>query len=94
MSVKIKSKAYTINRLISEISGLSVKQTSSVKLLATALSPRAGTASIKMKVLNNTLRGNLYGVVVGTQPAFLNFTGGTGRARLISALRNIKKHNF
>jgi hypothetical protein len=80
MTIKVKTKAYTIARLINEVENLSTSNFSSVSNLATALSPIAGTRSVKFKVLNS-LVGGLSKTVFTTKAS-----NRTLKSRLLSAL--------
>lgn len=84
------TKKYTLNLLISEVSNLSNAQTSSYSALASALSPRAGRRSAKLRVLNAFLGGSTARIVNGTSSAF---AGRSGRTRLLRALRARKSSN-
>jgi len=84
------TKKYTLNLLISEVSSLSASQASSYSALASALSPRAGRRSAKLRVLNNFLGGSAARIVNGTTSAV---SGRSGRTRLLRALRARKFGN-
>jgi hypothetical protein len=87
------TKAYTINRLIEEISGLSVRQVSTVENLASAISPRAGVNSTKLAVLDTFLGGGLEAIINGSYSGY-NTTGSSARTRVLRALRNRKRGNL
>jgi hypothetical protein len=55
----VKSKAYTLNRLIAEVSNLSAAEAKTFQTFAEAISPRKGVWSTKVTVLNLFLKGNL-----------------------------------
>jgi hypothetical protein len=55
----VKTKAYTINRLISEVSGLKASSFNNLNTFATTVSPVAGVRSAKVKVLSNLIGQNL-----------------------------------
>lgn len=82
------TKAYTISRLIKEVSSLNNNQTTSVVQLANSLSPRAGTNSAKLFALNQFLNGNLSAVIAGTR-GYSRY-GKTSRSRIVAVLRNRK----
>jgi hypothetical protein len=83
MSSSFKTNAYTINSLISEISSVP-SSVSTVSSLAQTLSPRAGTRSVKLRVLNSYLNGRLNSLVTGRSGRNL---GSSARARILGALR-------
>jgi len=81
---KIKTKAYTIARLISEVRSLNSRKITDVSTLANALSPRKGFKSAKVVVLNQFLNGGLDYVAADS------FYGNSVKARVISALKQRK----
>lgn len=83
------TKAYTLNVLIKEVSSLSSTEANSFSSLVAAISPRAGSSGQKVSVLNSFVGGQLRGILSGQTS--LNVSGGTPKARLLSALRNRKR---
>jgi hypothetical protein len=79
------TKAYTISRLISEVSALRNSQVSNTSTLASALSPRAGSLSVKFYILDSFLNGQLAQVVQGN--GRFGSLGKTPRTRVVRALR-------
>ena len=65
----VKTKAYTINRLISEIQGLNSAAFASFGTFTTALSPVLGVDSVKVAVLDNFLNGDLENLFYGDATA-------------------------
>jgi len=86
MSGSFKTNKYTINLLINEIKSVP-SSVSSVSMLAQALSPRAGTSSVKLRVLNSYLNGRLNSLVSGRTGRDF---GSNARARILGALRSRK----
>lgn len=83
------TKKYTINLLLNEVSSLNNSQLSSVRSLAKALSPRAGTNSAKLNALKSYVSGSLNSVLSGSGSA--QSLGKTPRTRLLKALKNRKR---
>ena len=77
-------KGYTINYFINLVQG-----TKNTKItpttVATLVSPRLGTSSQAVSVLDSYLEGNLNGVLKGTRS--FKTLGKTPRARLLNALK-------
>ena len=86
------TKAYTLNKLISEVSNISRSNGSTVDGVYTALSPRAGASSYKFTVINRFLNGKL-SEVLGNHASVSPLTRGakTPRSRLLNALRARKR---
>lgn len=82
------TKAYTLNRLINEVSAVNYRDVKDFTTFASAVSPIAGTDSVKIQVLNNFLFGELGNVLKNTS------FGKTPRTRVLTALRLRKKNNF
>jgi hypothetical protein len=88
----VRTKAYTINRLISEISALDTRKVKDYATFVANLSPRGGKNSAKIKVLNNFLSGNLKDVVYGQRvsaPAAKSV-----KARVVAALKHRKQYGW
>lgn len=79
----IKSKAYTLNSLIQEVTSVSRYQGQTASGLIAALSPRRAASSVKFRAINSYLNGKLNRVLQGTTTV----RGSTPRARLLNALR-------
>lgn len=79
------TKAYTLNRLINEVSNLNYRQVKDFNTFVQAVSPRAGIYGRKVEVLDNFLGGHLNRII--NSPAF----GKTPRTRVLNALRARKK---
>lgn len=73
----VRTKAYTINRLISEVRSLSSRKVNNYSTFISEFSPRAGKQSTKLKVLNSFLSGSLQDVV--------EIGYGTGKTKTIKA---------
>ena len=82
----IRSKAYTLNRLIAEVSSLNTRKVTNVATLAESLSPRTGANSAKFQVLNAFLNGKLH-----TYAKSSHF-GTSVKARVLKALRARKRY--
>lgn len=81
----VRSKAYTLNRLISEVSALNTNKITDVNALAKFLSPVRGARSAKFTVLNTFLNGKL-GTIVRSSTY-----GNTVKARVLKALKARKR---
>jgi hypothetical protein len=93
------TKAYTISSLIKEVSSLNASQLQNFNAFTKALSPRAGSKSRKIQVLNSLLKGKLRAVfngstlnsvVANTAAAAAGPAG--ARSRVVAALR-LRKAN-
>ena len=80
------TKAYTLNRLISEVSRISYSAQSPAVI--TALSPRYGLASVKFHVIDSFLNGKLNAILLNKDS---NASGKSARTRLLRALRERKR---
>lgn len=84
-STVFNTKRYTIESLITEVSNLKPSQTTSVSVIAQALSPRVGVYGAKLAFLNDYVGGNLEGVING-RAGFRTY-GKSSRTRILNALR-------
>lgn len=85
----VRTKAYTINRLISEVNALDSRKVKDYATLVANLSPRGGQKSAKIKVLNNFLNGDLKSVANGS----VVFPAAKGvKARIVAALKHRKQY--
>lgn len=82
----VRSKAYTLNRLITEVSSLNTRNVTSVDALAAYLSPRLGVHSAKFQVLDTFLNGKL------TSIARSSSFGTTVKQRVVRALKDRKRY--
>jgi hypothetical protein len=82
----VRSKAYTLNRLIAEVSSLNTRKVTDLTTLADNLSPVAGVNSAKFQVLNTFLNGELDTFV--SRPSY----GKTVKQRVLKALRARKRY--
>lgn len=81
----VKSKAYTLNRLIAEVGNLSASEVTDLTTFANAISPRQGVWSTKVTVLNLFLKGNLAKII--TKKTY----GKNVKARVLKALKARKR---
>jgi len=81
----VKTKAYTINRLISEVSSLKASSFNNLNTFATTVSPVAGVRSAKVKVLSNFIGQNLSAV-------FANSSGASVKNTMLRLLRARKSN--
>lgn len=80
----VKTKAYTLNRLINEVRALDAKKVTDYRTFVSNLSPIAGRNSAKIKVLNTFLNGKLTNVAG-------NFIYGVNvKNRVLNALKKRK----
>lgn len=86
----VKTKAYTINRLIREVRSLNTRKVTDFKSFANELSPRLGTKSAKVKVLNRFLGGNLAVVI---SAATLGYNSNV-KSAVLTALRTRKSKGY
>lgn len=88
----VNTKAYTLSRLIKEVSGISRRQGQSATGIYSALSPVLGATSVKFFVMNQFLNGQLE-AVLRNHSSVSSLTGraSTPRARLLNALKARKK---
>ena len=84
----VNSKAYTLNRLISEVREVSRTDAKSVGALFESLSPRKGKQSAKVAKMDEFLDYQLDAVVKESS------LGATPRQRLLNALKFRKKYGF
>ncbi len=82
----VRSKAYTLNRLITEVSGLNTRKITNLTSLANYLSPVRGAKSAKFVVLNTFLNGQLSSIV--NNETF----GNTVKQRVVRALKARKRY--
>lgn len=85
-SRKPRTKAYTLNRLISEVNSLNASKASTFSQLVSSLSPVKGASSAKIKVLNSFLNGKLSRVASNTQ------LGSSVKQRVLRALKTRKRN--
>lgn len=83
---QFSTKAYTLNRLIAEVSSLNTRKVTSVNTLAAFLSPVRGAQSAKFQVLNSFLNGSLTSIARNA-----NY-GTTVKARVLKALKARKRY--
>ncbi len=81
----VRSKAYTLNRLIAEVSSLDSRKVTNFSTFAEMLSPVAGTDSAKFQVMNNFLNGKLRSIASSTS------YGTNVKTRVLKALRARKR---
>lgn len=81
--MKLKSKAYTLTRLVKEVRATKARAQTPSQLLE-ELSPRAGAKSVRVKALNYFLNGKLYSILNG-KGSFVKL-GSSPRERLLKAL--------
>lgn len=91
-SMTVRTKAYTINRLINEVSALNGRKVTDYATFVANLSPRGGQNSAKIKVLNSFLGGDLKNVIYGDTVTFTK--GKTVKSRVISALKHRKQYGW
>lgn len=89
MYSNFNTKAYTLSRLIEEVS--SIRPNVSETALIQTLSPRFGASSVKFQALDTWLEGTLDRVLAGNTA----ISGKSARTRLLNALKYRKHHgNF
>ena len=81
----VKSKAYTLNRLIAEVGNLSAAEAKNFSAFVEAISPRKGAWSAKVEVMNVFLKGNL--AKIAAKKSY----GKTVKARVLKALKARKR---
>lgn len=91
-NMSVRTKAYTINRLIWEVGALDARKVKDYATLVTNLSPRGGKNSAKIQVLNTFLGGDLKAVVDGK--TFCSLKGKSIKARVVSALKYRKEFGY
>jgi hypothetical protein len=82
----VRTKAYTLNRLIAEVSALRSSKVNSYTSLVFNLSPKARTTSAKLAVLNQFLNGQLRSIAQNAA------YGKTVKQRVLKALRARKRY--
>jgi hypothetical protein len=87
MYSNFNTKAYTLSRLIEEVS--SIRPNVSETALIQTLSPRFGASSVKFQALDTWLEGKLDRVLAGTTAMSL---GKSARTRLLNALKCRKQY--
>ena len=85
---KFKTKAYTLNGLITEVKSIYPK--ADVQDLIYYLSPRAGVYSVKFEAIDTYLGGHLNDVING----YTHVAGNSARTRLLNALKWRKQYGY
>lgn len=81
-----RTKAYTLNRLIAEVSNLNSREVTNFRTFAENISPVRGVWSAKIEILNVFLNGKLEAVTHNSS------YGKTVKTRVLKALRARKRY--